>query len=295
LKSFYAKNRYTIEDHEKLWTSIGETCGDELRKSKKAGKVKVVHLEKRITENDLVFHTQNLQFPCLFRCKEKYLVNPVIGKRVTVIDKNSDISEITKEQLNREEFDIFAQKSPISKEEIAQLPFSKRVYASNIFHTRKGRVTGIHNEIGETMNFQISGRKQWTLVDPVNSHYVFPFRMTPYTNGSIFAYNLIPNSIPRYVIKTRPGDVLYVPSWWWHQVESLTDAVSLSRRLFINCHHEIFFPSILKSACIKYIAKEFLIRKKYIKGANNVILKGITRCKDLIEIGEGYIKKYFTV
>lgn len=121
----------------------------------------------------------------------------------------------------------------------------------DVFESSDGNTTGIHNEINSTINVQVSGRKQWTLVDPQYSDLLIPLPLTENGNNvsGLYSTSLLnkeTNKVPSYQVVLNPGDVLFVPSWWWHECVSIGDSYSYS----IRCahkdtwYHPIFAPQL---------------------------------------------------
>ena len=110
----------------------------------------------------------------------------------------------------------------------------------------RGAVTPAHYDEQENIFGQIHGRKYVRLFAPGNFDALYPFpldhpcdrqsqliipaakdggkRQLP-TNAGDF-----PNfeKAQEYAATLEEGDVLYIPSYWWHQIESITDNVSMT-------------------------------------------------------------------
>jgi len=72
---------------------------------------------------------------------------------------------------------------------------------------------------------QVEGERSWTLIHPRLSQYLRPM----HGHGHVAAPGVAVDwrqltrrrhfsRLPRMVATTRPGDVLYIPPWWWHEV-----------------------------------------------------------------------------
>lgn len=120
------------------------------------------------------------------------------------------------------------------------------------FDTSKGHATGIHNEMNSTINFQIQGNKEWTLVDPYYSDYFVPFTtkssQTQYVS-LIYGWERLPQrlKIPHYKVTMKQNDMLFVPSWWWHQPVSITQSKHIALRTVHEdtFYHDLFMPNRL--------------------------------------------------
>jgi hypothetical protein len=96
--------------------------------------------------------------------------------------------------------------------------------------------TFMHCANNINMFFNIQGKKRWVLVDPEFSLCVYPstfFRNTGAFFSLIKSASVAEKELPRfplyeycpkYEIDLEEGDVLFVPCWWWHSVETLTAA-----------------------------------------------------------------------
>jgi len=121
----------------------------------------------------------------------------------------------------------------------------------------KGYVTGLHTDPGSTLLCQVWGRKRVLLYSPAQSHALSPepheqvtrkFRAIAWEgiftaheeselrdNVQWSAVNLFGESgddVPPNVIAVEaivePGDALYIPTRWWHAVQSLSVTISVS-------------------------------------------------------------------
>ena len=76
----------------------------------------------------------------------------------------------------------------------------------------------------QKLRFQLSGTKQWTLVNPEYSNLLKP--SLAIDGRAFFSSSLLikelkeeENKIPYWTIVTKPGDALWVPTWTWHRVD----------------------------------------------------------------------------
>jgi hypothetical protein len=139
---------------------------------------------------------------------------------------------------------------------------------AQLFAGRKNTGTWLHCAGGMNMFLMLSGQKKWTFYDPAFSYGIFPFtegrgKTTYYlSSASIesknFHQNLnrlndkdrerilkhpkesmtqemldLFNSCDRFEVVLNPGDVLFVPAWWWHDVENLTsESIGVATRWY---------------------------------------------------------------
>ena len=92
--------------------------------------------------------------------------------------------------------------------------------------------TPCHNDLSGDCNlfFQIEGRKRWTFIDPIFTLLLYPvippepsygeslidqYDMTPDPKARLFQY------CPHQEVILEPGDVLFIPPYYWHSVRNL--------------------------------------------------------------------------
>lgn len=75
---------------------------------------------------------------------------------------------------------------------------------------------GIHG-----FNLQVRGRKRWTLVDPST-----PLRCVPFQYMALHRDGVDPSPARHevYDFETGPGDMLFLPRFWFHRVSTLDEA-----------------------------------------------------------------------
>ncbi|EGF91106.1 pass1 domain protein [Asticcacaulis biprosthecium C19] len=97
------------------------------------------------------------------------------------------------------------------------------------------RITvGPHNDIPDNIACVVAGRRRFRLFPPdqYGNLYVGPLELTPAGRPASLVDVRAPDleRFPRYaealaasqVAELEPGDALFIPSMWWHSVESLT-------------------------------------------------------------------------
>lgn len=109
-------------------------------------------------------------------------------------------------------------------------PYLEKAVARNLWVSSSGLTVGLHFDPADNLNFQLCGSKAFWLYPPgVRAYYPLPmFSQTAHISG-VFRNgpDLDSKRFPRFDssagvrIELHEGDVLYIPAYWWHQVESL--------------------------------------------------------------------------
>lgn len=98
-----------------------------------------------------------------------------------------------------------------------------------------GGKTLAHSESTALFYVMIEGEKKWNLISPQYSSLLNPQVSQQghfYTEADILnpdekSYPGL-SQVPMYECQLKKGDILFVPSWMWHQVENTTDSWGLS-------------------------------------------------------------------
>lgn len=108
--------------------------------------------------------------------------------------------------------------------------------AYHLFIGAKGTHTRLHSEMEVSLFVQLEGRKRWRLIpakeyDKVypqfsgRTHFVTGFDGWPRGNE----FPLLKRAEVHEIV-LEPGDVLYLPPFWWHYAENLDASVGISYR-----------------------------------------------------------------
>jgi oxalate decarboxylase/phosphoglucose isomerase-like protein (cupin superfamily) len=107
-------------------------------------------------------------------------------------------------------------------------------YAQQLFvGTKRGTGSAFHCAGIVNLFYQLEGSKRWTLVHPEYTFLLYPYLSRgnwyqtslvgipgtgrDYTDVPLYRY------CPRFTVDVEKGDVLLVPSWWYHSVENITE------------------------------------------------------------------------
>jgi hypothetical protein len=117
-----------------------------------------------------------------------------------------------------------------------------RMISTQMFFSNPSGCTGWHCSSGINLFVNVYGRKKWTMAHPKHSMWMYPvIRNDAYYSTSVIdhrkshdelaaeGYELY-TYVPKYQTVTEPGDVLFVPQWWWHAVDNLTVTIGVATR-----------------------------------------------------------------
>ena len=202
------------------------------------------------SKNILKILSNNYTVPVLFTHPNISVEEFDLFDTIQINDNNS--ITIVKKSEKKESTNIFNQK--ILSKYFTNLNniFQHEKLYYDYFDTITNYTSGIHNEMNSTINLQLEGEKDWLLIDPTYSDYLIPFTVNKdknvflsLTNG----WNKLPSKIciPHIKVVVKPGQLLFVPSWWWHQPTSLIRSKHLSIRTVHDTtyNNKIFMPEII--------------------------------------------------
>lgn len=95
--------------------------------------------------------------------------------------------------------------------------------------------TGLHCSIAPNLFYQISGRKRWWIYPAIASPFFAPpAKCSPYFYSEVDVSNPdewpVARCVPGWIADLEPGDVLYVPSFAWHQVRNPSATMAVGYR-----------------------------------------------------------------
>lgn len=105
-----------------------------------------------------------------------------------------------------------------------------------LWYGTKGTTTGLHYDSNDNFFMQLYGQKRWLMTEPYSTLNLHP-RSSLSKRPAISDFNpLVPDfekfhksqRVKFYDLIMDPGTVLYVPAFWWHQVESCSTVISVN-------------------------------------------------------------------
>ena len=146
----------------------------------------------------------------------------------------------------------------------------KPISQSKLLVSPHASVTSLHYDPVETFLEQIEGRKRLLLFPPgVTAYYPHGWRTkAPFVSRVVNAADPDLLRFPRFAQAPRlegflePGDVLYIPFGWWHEIHSLDRVnISVNHRWFASVPKTVsLLPQFLRAAPV--IAKFLASRRR---------------------------------
>jgi ribosomal protein L16 Arg81 hydroxylase len=113
---------------------------------------------------------------------------------------------------------------------------SEHAKRSFIWYGPEGNYTPLHHDRTNNMFLQVYGRKRFLLLPPNQTPYLYNDRevFSPIDLRKINTkkYPLAEKVTPIEIL-LEPGDTLFIPIGWWHQVESLDVSISITMTNFL--------------------------------------------------------------
>ncbi|WP_405009329.1 cupin-like domain-containing protein [Kitasatospora sp. NBC_01539] len=116
--------------------------------------------------------------------------------------------------------------------DIARYDFRRKLYGDagstnhQLWLGQQGGITRLHQDSYsvDVLHAQIVGEKLWSIMGP-------DAELLPGPDGELDVEALCASpaaQLTRFAL--RPGDVLYLPAWWFHRIELLSDSIGLGRK-----------------------------------------------------------------
>jgi hypothetical protein len=117
---------------------------------------------------------------------------------------------------------------------------------SQIFMGNSHSVSALHCAIGTNLFVNVFGRKTWYLIHPKYTRLLKPhlnqYGLFAISEQDIFNPDDISQKIPHISVTLDPGDVLFIPPWWWHAVRNESElTIGVANR--IDIEHQAYLSS----------------------------------------------------
>lgn len=172
--------------------------------------------------------------------------------------------------------------------------FGKKVIRAEVFLGAAKNGSPYHCASSGNLFCNVHGEKDWLLVAPQHSLWMYPQigknRLAVYVNSPVLSdredeiaekYPLY-RYVPKLQARLKPGDVLYVPPWWWHEVTNRSETIGVPLRLMDSGGGNRAFSwmqlamvgvSPSSAALLLPVAKQLLLQKfRPARGANQFYL-----------------------
>jgi hypothetical protein len=237
------------------------------------------------------------QFPSLEKWDISYLSSKLGNKKIKVNFANDGVYNFNEKtgkpnfgsrninfnsyakMLSKKNFEekIYAQKIsilrelPELKDELKILDYipDKLIYSYNLWLGSGGNTTPLHFDYFNNFFIQLWGEKKFWLYSPADFYRLYPYSwysMTPHLS-KIDPSNLdvvkFPNALKakQSAITISRGTILFLPSYWWHQVYSISTSISVN----IWCEPS-FKQKMVMAHFHSYLASFFAKLKQSFKG-----------------------------
>jgi len=110
----------------------------------------------------------------------------------------------------------------------------------------KKAITPLHQDFlhTHTWNALITGRKEWIIYDVKDTEYLYNGQVDP-LNPDHERFPEFKKATPIKIIQ-NPGDIIYLPSDYWHLVRSIEPSIAITKNYINETNIGDFVESILK-------------------------------------------------
>ncbi|GGK48861.1 cupin-like domain-containing protein [Salinarimonas ramus] len=124
-----------------------------------------------------------------------------------------------------------------------------KVYLINLWMGPAGNVTTLHYDTPNNFLAQVRGRKRLKMFSPWQARRLYPCRSKAYNMSRVNIDAPDLERFPRfadaqmYEVEIEEGDLLFIPTYWWHQVYSETAGISVNI-WFIPMYRQLIGPQL---------------------------------------------------
>lgn len=181
------------------------------------------------------------------------------------IERGAPLSVVSTSQV----FVDHPELSALLKSDVLASRFGVDFVRHEMFVAGTGTGSAYHCAVGGNFFHMVCGRKKWLLVSPPDSFAMYPtigrnmgsaifcspINSESYERDQKDLYPLY-DKVAKYCITLEPGDILYIPSLWWHEVKNIDLTVGVPLRLWGGGKNDLFLLlTILSSYGLKYLPR----------------------------------------
>jgi jumonji domain-containing protein 7 len=152
---------------------------------------------------------------------------------------------------------------------------------TNLWFGTANNVSPLHYDDDNNFFAQVYGRKHMTLFDPVQTEWLYPYPIHAVMKHLSFVDIENPDLIrhPEYrkaqpmECVLGPGELLYLPAYWWHHVRSLDVSISISFWWPPNLQQILLSPNAVRALPSLYEKTRLMDVKRILVGAGLDFLK----------------------
>lgn len=206
---------------------------------------------------------------------DERLVDMPVREVLKIMERGDKINVSGSSQLFLDHPELL---SMIKCKEMEKL-FQAKLFREELFIGAKGSSSAFHCAGGGNIFVMAYGSKRWVLIDPQYTLAMYPligFNPGGAVIGSPVSSEIqagqhrfpLYEKIPKYEAILAPGEILFNPPWWWHEVTNLSMAIGCPLRTMAGGANNHFFNALsaLSPFGLKYMiragANAFLLKRK---------------------------------
>jgi hypothetical protein len=151
----------------------------------------------------------------------------------------------------------------------------------NLWFGTANNVSPLHYDDDNNFFAQVYGRKRITLFDPAQTEWLYPYPVHAVMKHLSFVDVENPDLIRRPEYRKarpmecvlEPGELLYIPAYWWHQVRSLDVAISVNFWWPPNFQQILLSPNAIRALPSLYEKTRLMDVKRILVNAGLDFLK----------------------
>ncbi len=193
-----------------------------------------------------------------------------LDEAMRAMESGAAISVVSTSQVFVDHEDLLAKLSPQKLAAKLGVTFVR----PEMFVAGAGTGSAFHCHAGGTFFHMVYGRKRWTLVGSGDSFAMYPtvgrnsrsavfcspINSETYERDQQHLYPLY-GKVSKYTVTLEPGDILYVPSLWWHEVKNIEPTIGVPLRIWGGRNANFFLLlTILSRYGLKYLPKALIAK-----------------------------------